>query len=134
MGFRALWLKKALFLPLPLLPPMKSCLKILPSTRRSLDPIKTNHWPGKIYHGKRRRTRRRWALSGNPAGQIRKSRGCGFLVSALLTLYRSARVLSVRRNWRGDFVYVDSEAAVCPIYLPLGALASVATTQTLAAR
>ena len=28
---------------------MESCLKkILPSTRRSLDPIKTNHWPGKI--------------------------------------------------------------------------------------
>ena len=28
---------------------MKSCLKkILPSTRRSLDPIKTNHWPEKI--------------------------------------------------------------------------------------
>ena len=28
---------------------MESCLKkILPSTRRSLDPIKMNHWPGKI--------------------------------------------------------------------------------------
>ena len=24
---------------------------------------------------------------------------------------------SVRRNWRGDFVYVDNEAAVCPIFL-----------------
>ena len=32
-----------------ILHPMESYLKkILPSTRRSLDPIKTNHWPGKI--------------------------------------------------------------------------------------
>ena len=46
-GIQALWLKKALFPPLLLLPPMESCLKkILSSTRHSLDPIKTDHWPG----------------------------------------------------------------------------------------
>ena len=41
-----------------------------------------------------RLTRRRWPLSTNPAGQIRKIRECVFLVSVVAILFHSIRVLS----------------------------------------
>ena len=48
----------------------------------------------------------------------------------------SFSLCSVRRNWHGDFVHVDSKSACSVPYLPLslGALVGVATTRTLAAR
>ena len=86
---------------------MESCLKkILLNTRRSLDPIKTNHWPGR-YHRKRR-TRCRWALPGNPAGQIRKSRditmsllhvGEAATVSYLLCVSSFSSPVAIRIRW-----------------------------------
>ena len=127
MGLWAIRLKKALFPPLTLLPSMESCLKkILPSIRRSLDPIKTNHdWPGKIPQTTK--------MNLTQMGSLREScwtdtKEPWLWIPAKCNAYPvSFSLCTVRRNWHGDCV------CRCNVpYLPLGALAGVATKRTLA--
>ena len=85
-----LWLKELLFPPILLLLPIEDSLnKMMPSTLRSLDRIKTNRWPGKT----QRASKTNWTYT-NSAGQIRKYCDCGVLLSVVPTLFHSIRVLS----------------------------------------
>ena len=89
-----LWLKELLFPLFLLLFPIEDRLnKMTQSTLRLLDRIKTNRWPGKTQE-LRRPTGRKWPLSTNPVGQIRKYCDCGVLESVVLILFHSIRVLS----------------------------------------
>ena len=95
---------------------MGSCLKkILPSTPRSLDPIKTNYWPGKLP--------RKTQTNLTQMGSLRES--CRADMNGLwlwipgkcIASPVSFSSCSVRLNLHGDFVYVDSESTECPIFL-----------------